>query len=151
MNNNRILNPLTTTLEFQQSLELGRIHRLRTQIQNFDCGAGLYYDPINIRYATGVSNMQVYSLHNPCRYVFVPAEGPVILFDFHGCEHLSANSVAVDEVRDAKSWYHFNSVPKNHLHAEQWFTEIDDLMRRYSPDNRRIAIDRIDPIGSHLL
>ena len=151
MNNSRILNPLTTTLEFQQSLELGRIQRLRTQIQNIDCGAGLYYDPINIRYATGVSNMQVYSLHNPCRYVFVPAEGPVILFDFHGCEHLSANSVAVDEVRDAKSWYHFNSGPKNYLHAEQWFAEIDDLMRRYSPDNRRIAIDRIDPIGSHLL
>ena len=146
-----ILNPLTATPEFRKPLELGRIQRLREQIQFFDCGAGLFYDPINIRYATGVSNMQVYSLHNPCRYVFVPAEGPVILFDFHGCEHLSANSAVVDQVRDAKSWYHFNSGPKNQQHAELWCAEIGDLMHQYNPDNRRIAIDRIDPIGSHLL
>jgi hypothetical protein len=28
-------------------------------------------DPINIRYATGTSNMQVDALHHACRYAFV--------------------------------------------------------------------------------
>jgi hypothetical protein len=37
-------------------------------------GAGLPWsvnDPINIRYATGTSNMQVEVLHDACRYAFV--------------------------------------------------------------------------------
>jgi len=61
-------------------------------------------DPINIRYATDTSNMQVYALHNPCRYVYVPVEGSVVLFDFKACGHLSADHPTVDEVREATSW-----------------------------------------------
>ena len=49
------------------SLELGRLQRLRDELEKADCTAGIFYDPINIRYATGTWNMQVYSLHNPCR------------------------------------------------------------------------------------
>ena len=82
----------------KRTLDLGRLARLREQLARYDCGAGLFYDPINIRYATGTSNMQVYSLHNPCRYVFVPVDGPVVLFEFSGCEHLSRNCEAVAEV-----------------------------------------------------
>ena len=88
------------------------------------------------------------SLHNPCRYVFVAVDGPVILFDFRGCEHLSAHSVVVDEVRGARSWYHFNSGPRNHEHVKLWSEEIDDLMRTYASSNKRIAIDKIDPLGA---
>ncbi len=146
-----MLNPLTLTDSFRHRLETGRLQRLRDQLQIYDCAVGLFYDPINIRYATGVSNMQVYSLHNPCRYVFVAVDGPIILFDFHGCEHLSNESVVVDEVRDAKSWYHFNSGPRNHEHAGLWFDEIHDLMMQYARGSQRIAIDKLDPIGSHLL
>ena len=82
-------------------LEAGRLTRLRTAIEEAGCDAGLFYDPINIRYATGTSNMQVYSLHNPCRYVYVPVSGPVVLFEFKGCEHLSIGHPMVDEVRPA--------------------------------------------------
>jgi Xaa-Pro dipeptidase len=146
-----VLNPLTSTEAFRYRLETGRLQRLRDQLRIYDCAVGLFYDPINIRYATGVSNMQVYSLHNPCRYVFVAVDGPIILFDFHGCEHLSKDSAVVGEVRDAKSWYHFNSGPRNHEHAGLWLDEIHDLMMQYAPGSQRIAIDKIDPIGSHLL
>jgi len=48
-----------------ERLELGRLAQLKEQLLKYDCAAGLFYDPINIRYATGTSNMQVYSLHNP--------------------------------------------------------------------------------------
>ncbi len=147
----QILNPQTSSSHFQKSLEHGRMSRLREQLRRFDCAAGLFYDPINIRYATGVPNMQVYSLHNPCRYVFVAVEGPAILFDFNHCEHLSQNSTVVDEVRGARSWYHFNSGSRNHEHAKLWFDELNDLMILHSPGNKRIAIDKLDPIGTHLL
>ena len=82
--------------------------------------------------------MQVYSLHNPCRYVFVALEGPVILFDFKGCEHLSEYSVVVDEVRTARSWYHFNSGSRNLEHVTRWAAEIDDL--RAKSDAKTAAV-----------
>ena len=132
-------------------LDMGRLARLKTKLLQYDCAAGLFYDPVNIRYATGATNMQVYSLHNPCRYVFVAAEGPVILFEFDGCQFLAQGRPAIDEVRIAKSWYHFVSGPRVDEFAKAWCAEILDLMNSYCAGNRRLAIDRMDPIGTHLL
>jgi len=137
--------------DWHRRLDLGRLARLRRKLVDYDCAAGLFYDPINIRYATGVTNMQIYSLHNPCRYVFVPAEGPVVLFEFGGCEFLADGRPAVDEVRVAKAWYHFAAGPRVQEFAQEWCAEILDLMRTHGGGNRRLAIDRIDPAGVHLL
>ena len=52
----------------------------------------LLYDPLNVRYATDSTDMQLWCAHNAVRYAFVAAEGPVILWDFHNCEHLSEAS-----------------------------------------------------------
>ena len=56
-----MLNPLTSTDSFRHRLETGRLQRLRDQLQIYDCTVGLFYDPINIRYATGI--MQAVNLH----------------------------------------------------------------------------------------
>src|SRR5450432_391257 len=66
-----------------------RLGRLREQLKKRDYAGALLYDPINIRYATGSRNMQVWTTHNPARYCYVPTEGPITLFDFHNCEHLA--------------------------------------------------------------
>jgi Xaa-Pro aminopeptidase len=137
--------------DWHRRLDLGRLARLRRKLLEHDCAAGLFYDPINIRYATGTTNMQVYSLHNPCRYAFVAAEGPVILFEFGGCEFLADGRAAVDEVRVAQSWYHFVAGPRVAEFARSWCAEIVDLMQTYGGGNRRLAIDRIDPVGTRLL
>ncbi len=133
--------------EWRERLDLGRLARLRSEIARADCGAGLFYDPVNIRYATGTSNMQVYALHNPCRYVFVPVEGPVVLFEFKGCGHLSKDCVAVNEVRDAVPWYFSVSGPRTGDLAGLWAAEILELVAAHGGGNRRIAIDRVDPQG----
>lgn len=140
-----------TTDRWHHALQLGRLARLRAEIVGADCAAGLFYDPINIRYATGTSNMQIYALHNPCRYAFVPAEGPVVLFEFKGCEHLSAACPAVSEVRPATAWYHFSAGARVEEFAKAWCAEIADLLTQYGGGNRRLAIDRMDPIGTHML
>lgn len=134
----------------RHDLELGRLARLREQLVAADCDAGVFVDPINIRYATGTSNMQVYSLHNPCRYVFVPVEGPVVLFDFKGCEHLSDGHPAVSEVRDATSWYHFVTGPRTEEFARRWADEIVDQLGA-GGSGRRLAVDRLDPHGLRAL
>ncbi len=129
-------------------LESGRTARLRAALAEAGCDAGLFYDPINIRYATGTSNMQVYSLHNACRYVFVPVAGPVVLFEFKGCEHLSVNHLMVDEVRTATSWYHFIAGPRTEEFAKMWAEEISGLLGNGARD---LAVDRCDPIGAEAL
>ena len=137
--------PSTATQVDHTALDSGRMKRLRTAIADAGCDSGLFYDPINIRYATGTSNMQVYSLHNACRYVFVPVAGPVVLFEFKGCEHLSAGHSMVDEVRTAVSWYHFVSGTRVDEFAKLWAEEISALL---GPDARELAVDRCDPVGA---
>src|SRR6056297_1472739 len=137
--------------DWHRRLDLGRLARLKARLLEHDCAAGLFYDPMNIRYATGATNMQVYSMHNPCRYVFVGTEGPVILFEFAGCEFLAQERPAVDEVRVAQAWYHFAAGPRMMEFARAWSAEIVDLMDTHGGGNRRLAVDRLDPAGTHLL
>ena len=86
-----------------------RLARVRAQLAARDCAGIVVTDPINIRYATDAANMQVWCLHNAARYAFVATEGPIVLFDFHGCAHLAEPLPLVDEVRPARAWYYFHS------------------------------------------
>ncbi len=142
---------LGKSVTWHNRLELGRLAKLKEKLLEYNCAAALFYDPVNIRYTTGTTNMQVYSLHNPCRYVFVATQGPVILFEFNGCQHLSEGKVAIDEVRIAVSWYHFVAGPRVQEFAKNWCDEIVSLMRDYGGGNCRLAVDRLDPLGTHLL
>ncbi|WP_420622850.1 M24 family metallopeptidase [Candidatus Poriferisodalis sp.] len=137
--------------EPEGGLELQRLARLQQHLVATDCDALLLYDPLNVRYATGTTNMAVYSLHHPCRYALVPAEGPVTLFEFKTCEHLSEEHPAVGEVRNAVSWYHFITGPRTGEFADRWAAEIASLLGS-SPFRRRgtqprLAVDRLDPLG----
>ena len=124
-----------------------RLARVREQLARKECGAAVLYDPINIRYATGTRNMNVWVLHNAARYCFVPVEGPVILFDFHNCDHLSDGIETVDEVRHTTSWYFFGAGPRVEEKADLWAAEIADLVKTYGGGSRRLAMDRCDPPG----
>src|SRR3546814_13997513 len=57
------------------ALRAWRLGRLRQELEARDYAGALLYDPIHIRYACDVRNMQVWCLHNAARYVFVPTEG----------------------------------------------------------------------------
>ncbi len=134
-----------------KALRAYRLGRVRQELRRRDYAAVVLYDPINIRYATDSSNMQVWILHNAARYAFVPTDGPVVLFDFHGCAHLSDGLGTVDEVRPAQSWYYFAAGPRVVERAGLWAAEIDDLVRAHGGGNRRLALDRVEPPGAAAL
>jgi Xaa-Pro aminopeptidase len=133
------------------ALRAYRLARVREQLARRDCAAILVADPINIRYVTDSANMQVWCLHNPVRYAFVATTGHVIVFDFHGCAHLSAHLDLVDETRPGVGWYFFNSGPRVDEHAGRWAAEIADLLKAHGGGNRRLAIDRADREGIAVL
>src|SRR5262249_25792394 len=121
--------------------------RLRARLAAADVAGALLYDPLNIRYATGSRNMAVWTMHNAARYAFVPTQGPITLFDFHGCDHLSAGLETIPGVRRAVPWYFFGAGPRLAENAKRWAGEIADLVKAQGGGNRRLAADHCDPAG----
>jgi Xaa-Pro aminopeptidase len=132
------------TVEAARRYRLGRI---REQLVLNDCAAILLYDPINIRYATDVSNMQIWTMHNPSRYALIFADGPCLLFDYKGAEHLSKGFDLVDEVRPAIAWFYFSTGARTAEWARRWGDEIADLIRSHGGGNMRLAVDKCEPLG----
>jgi Xaa-Pro aminopeptidase len=124
-----------------------RLARLRATLIEFDCAGAVFFDPVNIRYATDVSNMQVWGLHNPARYAFVASEGPVILFEFPTCAHLVAGMTLIDDVRPALSWLYLMAGQEAQSKAAAWADEIAELVRKFGRGNRNLAVDRLDWMG----
>src|SRR5687767_15316240 len=105
----------------------------------------LLADPINIRYATGVRNMQPWSMHSNLRMALVPAEGGTVLFEYLGSEHLAAGLETVAEVRAAKSrvWPAPGDRPDGVCEQalRLWSDEIVSVLRAIDRE-LRVAIDR---------
>lgn len=71
--------------------------RVRAEMTKRGIAAVVLMDPVNIRYATGTRNMQVFSQRNgPARYLLL-TEHRSVLFEFTGCEHLAAGYETVDQ------------------------------------------------------
>ena len=124
-----------------------RLLRLQAQIRKHDCAGLLLFDPLNIRYATDTTNMQLWIAHNAARACFVPPEGKVILWDFHNCEHLSAHLPLVGEVRHGASFFYFETGDKTEAAAAQFVDEVIDVMKSHGGANKRLAVDKIETPG----
>src|SRR5271166_4393299 len=110
-------------------LYLARRERLRQVMRDDGVAAALIVDPINILYATGTRNMTVWTMRTPARYLLIFAEGPTILYDFLGCEHLARGNPAVDEIREALGLCHVSSGGRVEEAARRLAAEIDGLVR----------------------
>ncbi len=127
-------------------LRAGRLARLRAMLREHDYAAVVLFDPNNQRYATGSRNMFGYFLRNSTRYIYVPVEGPVILFEYPGSAHVSTWLETIDESRTSKVvWSSVNQ--RDNLSADPFALEIADLVHTHGGGNRHVGLDRC----SHLL
>lgn len=128
-----------------------RLDRLRGELIERGYAGALLGDPINVRYATDSTNMSLWTTHNLVRFAFVASDGPVVLFDFHGSDHLSAHLELVDDVRHARTWSFFDTGPRRSEAARVWADEVAALVAEYGRGDRRIAVDTLDPVGAEAL
>ena len=128
-----------------------RLQRICEQLVARDLGGILLFDPLNNRYATDSTNMQLWTTHNPARACFVAASGHVVLWDFHGCDHLSAHLPLVRELRSGASFFYFETGERTDEHARRFCAQVDELLRTHAGDNRRLAVDRIEVAGLRAL
>ncbi len=132
------------TLEAARHYRLGRF---REKLRAHDCAGILLYDPVNIRYALDVTNMQVWTAHNAVRYALVLTEGPVVMFEFKGAHHLCDGRPLIDEVRQATGWIYMSAGDRAPERVKIWADEIADLVRAHGGGNGRLAVDKLEPMG----
>jgi len=135
----------------RRKLRLDRLAKIRGELVALDYGAALLSDPMNIRYATDTHTFNVWTLHAPGRYVFVPVDGPVVLFEYGTCLYLATDLDSVDEVRKSVPWFYFLAGPRTMEKAELWSRDIIDLMRKHGGADQRLAVDRCEPWGARHL
>ncbi len=128
-----------------------RLGRIREQLARLGYAGIVVMDPMNIRYATDTTNMQVWVMHNGARYAWVPVDGPVILWEFANCEFLAGHSHVVDEVRPAVSATYFFAGPRYEEQARRWAAELLDVMGHRPGRRTRIAVDQCHLSGHRAL
>jgi Xaa-Pro aminopeptidase len=119
-----------------------RLARLRRTLAANDVGAAVFFDAINIRYACGVRNMQINTTRNPGRYVFVPVDGPVVLFEYRSCTHLAEPYDTVDEIRGARGVHPFYGGDNYRQHLSAFVNDMGDLMAASGVAGERLGIER---------
>lgn len=125
------------------TVRLYRLGRVREALRERDYAGAILFDQLNTRYATDVTDMQLWCLHNEARYVYVPTEGPVVVFEYAGYEHISEDVPTVDEVRKASPFFYFAAGNRHLEKAGAWAAEMADLIGETNGGNKRIAIDRM--------
>ncbi len=124
-----------------------RYDRLVCELNKRDYGAVMMTDPLNIRYATDSTNMQLWNMHNPFRACILFADGYMVLWDYKNSPFLANHNPLVKEVRSGAGMFYFNSGDNIEEDAKSFTGQIDELMREHAGDNRRIAVDKIMVAG----
>jgi len=128
----------------EETIAQQRLRRVKDALSSSDLAAIVLFDPVNIRYATGSRNMQVWTMHNICRYLIVLNDGPVVLFDLPSSAHLSRHLDTIDDVRPSLSVDYMMVAERGEEMAARWGRELADLVGQYGAGNRRVAFDRAD-------
>ncbi|KAE8423086.1 Creatinase/aminopeptidase [Aspergillus pseudocaelatus] len=126
------------------ALRLYRLNRIRSQMTRYGIGALILSDPVNIRYATGSRNMQVFSMRNaPSRYLLLTQDRSV-LFEFTGCLHLGQGYETIDEVRPSRTASFVAAGPNIEEREILWANEMGDLITTLVGKSATIGLERLN-------
>lgn len=121
-----------------------RLKRVREQMGHYRVDALVVSDPVNIRYATGARNMQVFSARNtPARYLLLTPNRS-ILFEFTGCEHLAEGLETIDEVRPAMTASFVAAGADIAARETRWAANMASEIRALVGANPRVGMERMN-------
>jgi Xaa-Pro dipeptidase len=121
-----------------------RLGRVREQMEAYGIDACILLDPVNVRYATGARNMQVFHARNPARYLFLPASGPVVLYEFTGCAHLAEGLETIDDIRPATTASYAAAGDTIQAVETAWAKQVADLVREHCGPRAAVGVERVN-------
>ena len=120
-----------------------RWRRLTQAVVARDWGGLLMFDPLNIRYATDSTNMQLWNTHNPFRALLLCADGHMVIWDFKGTPFISEFNPLVKERRSGADFFYFDRGDRAPDAARRFAAEVKDLVAAHGGGNRRLGVDKI--------
>lgn len=135
---------MTSSTHIADDLLFERKRRLVDVMRLRGIPALLTADPISILYATGARNMTVHGFTGPDRFVLLFVDGPTVLYEFAGCDHLAVGLPTIDEIRSApgisakKSMYFTDSI------AEFADEVLADCRRHLGDNDHVLAVEKMD-------
>jgi Xaa-Pro aminopeptidase len=126
-----------------QAMRRYRWDRLTRHIVDRGYGGLLMFDPLNIRYATDSTNMQLWNTHNPFRALLLCADGYMVIWDYKNSPFLSTFNPLVREQRSGADFFYFDRGDRIGVVADKFSAEVMDLIRTHGGGNTRLAVDKI--------
>ena len=126
-----------------QAMRHYRWARLTRHIVDRGYGGLLMFDPLNIRYATDSTNMQLWNTHNPFRAVLLCADGYMVIWDYKNSPFLSTFNPLVREQRSGADLFYFDRGDKLDVAADVFSNEVRSLIAEHGGGNMRLAVDKI--------
>ncbi|MEM9426917.1 MAG: dimethylsulfonioproprionate lyase DddP [Pseudomonadota bacterium] len=134
-----------------QAMREYRWRRLTDHIVARDYGALLVFDPLNIRYATDSTNMQLWNAHNPFRALLLCADGHMVIWDYKIAPFLTEFNPLVKERRNGAAFFYFSGGDKCADVAARFAGEVRDVVMEHGGGNMRLAVDKIMLHGARAL
>ncbi|MBB3139701.1 M24 family metallopeptidase [Halomonas organivorans] len=129
----------------ENALALSRLQRVRTQMQRFELEALLLNDPVNIRYACGARNMQVFAARNGMARYLLVTHDRTILFEMGGAEHLARGLPTLDQVCSSANTGYVATADGLVKAERQWTLEMGAWLRELAGRGARIGTERLPP------
>lgn len=127
-----------------RAVRLYRLSRVRAEMQKRAIDALVISDPVNIRYASGTRNMQIFCARNaPSRYLLVTAQR-TILFEFTGCEHLAAGYETIDKVRPSVTASFVAAGPAIAQREQTWAAEMVATIGELVGPGATVGLERMN-------
>lgn len=128
-----------------ERLRSERLARVQDEMKLRGIGALLLTDTTNIRYATGISVMPIWTASNLAHYVLVPAEGEPVIF-----EMARARFRAEEFFTDVRNAYHWQARFAEQLAPErsgEWASEVRSVLEEWGISGEKLGIDCLDYHG----
>jgi Xaa-Pro dipeptidase len=132
----------TVDAQTQARIQSYRLEQIKLRLTDYECPAIVLFDPVHIRYATGTRNMQVWTMHNICRYAVVFANGDIVLFEQPSSAHLAKEFV--EDIRPSLSTDYMAVGPRSAEMGRRWAQSMVELLHEKGIGETRLAIDRAD-------
>ena len=131
------------TLPNLQKMREFRHHRLTQTLVDRDYGGLLMFDPLNIRYATDTTNMQLWNSHNPFRACLICADGHMVMWEYKNSPFLVTFNPLVAELRTGASFFYSVTGDTSANDARTFAGQVTEVMQAHAGTNKRLAVDKI--------
>lgn len=142
--------------QFLPDVRKRRLQRVRDMLKKFNCAAGIFHDPCHVRYACDASNMTIWHKRNQIRYLLIPQEGPVTLFesffvDAKGIEPLVGETIDHWEPNIVTTYC--STGPEMFGQIEKWADQMHAFLEPITKghQNQNVAVQGGDPLQAFAL